>query len=364
VKLFQAASSAHFDFRKYTNKASYSPNEIDFELLQEITQSYKIELSQLEPINSGMIAIVFKGTIKGTIDNQKVVIKMRRKNIQSRLERGYDQLIWLYKCVRAVFKSNKIVKSLETIVELREFMLEQCDFKQEIYAMKTMKRELSEIEHMPKSENIIIPHVYNREDESQFIVMEYLEGVDGFSVPEKDKEEYAYLLYTNAMIMSCLINIFHTDLHPGNLIFMKDYKIGIIDFGMWINMPDNVRKITRIALCDFNSKNNVNGFDFLKHYFEPPLNKDILTEEMSEFICKQCDKFCLDLINGSMNNETITGFTNLIYDKYPQQIFLSKHGLNIILSTAMVNSTVSQLLSGDKEKIGKILIKVIKHLVS
>jgi hypothetical protein len=217
---------------------------------------------------------------------------------------------------------------------------------------------------MPKTENIIIPSVFNIGDESRFIVMEYLEGVDGFSVPEKDKEEYAYLLYTVSMTMMSLTNVTHTDMHPGNLIFMKDYTLGVIDFGMWIHVPDHIRKTTLINLSNFACNEKINGFEHLAYYFEPCLNKDILTEEQYDFIRQKCDAFCLDVMKGFVSRETITEFKNMICDYYPQEILLSKHGLNIIISIAMANSIVSELLNHEKDKIGKIQMEVFKHLVS
>jgi predicted unusual protein kinase regulating ubiquinone biosynthesis (AarF/ABC1/UbiB family) len=360
VKLFQAVSSKRFDFRKYTNKASFTKQEIDFELLQEIIQTYNIELTQLEPINSGMIAIVFKGTM----NDKQIIIKMRRNNVKARLERGYDQLIWLYDWISYWFEKNKIVKSLASIVKMRAFMLEQCDFKQEIYAMKTYKRELLEIEHMPKSENIIVPEVYNIGEESRFIVMEFLEGVDGFSVQEKDKEEYAYLLYTNALIMLCITSIYHTDLHPGNIIFMKDYKLGIIDFGMWITMPEDMRLSTLTNMGSLFYSGKMDGFKLLAPYFEPNLNKDILTDEQYKLLCEIFERLCIKMLTGNMKPEIVTEFQEAVYNIYPKQVYMSKIGLNVLLATAMVDSTIYQLVKGDSTKIGAIQAEVIKHLTS
>jgi predicted unusual protein kinase regulating ubiquinone biosynthesis (AarF/ABC1/UbiB family) len=86
IKLFQALSSNKYfslaiinQFKKCTNHSNYCKNDIDDELLSKILESYNVELCDKNPINSGMIALIYKGKTK---EGNYVILKIKRKNIE------------------------------------------------------------------------------------------------------------------------------------------------------------------------------------------------------------------------------------------------------------------------------------------
>ena len=79
-------------FRKCTNNSSFSPEDIDIILLDEIKRVYNIKLYSESPINTGMTALVYKGNMNGV----DVAIKIARDNIRPKLLKGFKEIKLFY----------------------------------------------------------------------------------------------------------------------------------------------------------------------------------------------------------------------------------------------------------------------------
>ena len=223
--------------RLQTNKVYFSDDEIDHEKLRDIVSRYNITLDSLTHINSGMVAIVFSGVNR---DNQRVVIKTKRKNIYNRIKTSYDQVACIYNTLSYIAKPfrklNDILMNLKSFIESKDYILSQCDFATEIDALKTTRACVSQFDY------IVIPQVYNEDADADFIVMEYLEGKPAFElIDQSDKIKYGEYMCRYVWISIYLTDYLHMDMHPGNVICMKDNKIGLIDFGMNIKVTPTLR---------------------------------------------------------------------------------------------------------------------------
>ena len=139
IKLFQSLSanksvSPHMLtlFRKNTNSSEYYQDDIDYKLIDQIREKYDIVIENLVPINSGMIAIVFKGN---TREGKELVIKIKRKDIAARLERGYKQFVFWYQVAKVItypIQANDFLESIASFIESKDYIMTQCDFNNEI----------------------------------------------------------------------------------------------------------------------------------------------------------------------------------------------------------------------------------------
>ena len=103
VKIFQAfALNNHFiddvtnnKLLQFTDNAPWTFNDYNLTQLNEISNKYNIviKFGYEIPINSGMISLVFKGYRNDDI-NHPVIIKMKRKNIEIKLNEAIDNLIF------------------------------------------------------------------------------------------------------------------------------------------------------------------------------------------------------------------------------------------------------------------------------
>ena len=215
---------------KFTDNAPWNYDDIDELLLTEICEEYNITDCTF-PINSGMISLVYKGRYVDS--NKPVIVKMKRKNIDNKLQDAIDNLYYLLD----FFSYLPIIKKYNirhTLHECMETIYNQTDFLQEIDNTYQIKENCKKIKYVK------IPEI-NKEATIKYpntIIMEYIEGIPIHMVSNEDYETYAKLIMKFGFTTTLLHGTTHADLHAGNILFIKDendkvpYKIGVIDFGI------------------------------------------------------------------------------------------------------------------------------------
>ena len=381
IKLFQSLSanksvSPHMLalFRKNTNSSEYYQSDIDHKLIVRIREKYDIIIENLVPINSGMIAIVFKGHTK---EGKELVIKIKRKDIAARLERGYRQFVFWYRVAKVItypLQANDFLESIASFIESKDYIMTQCDFNNEIEVMRTTKEEVgdfSENNTISDLDKIIIPDVYNLEGDDDFIIMDYLSGSTCFVVDENQKQQFVRLLLKFALCSNYLFRYMHTDLHPGNLICMNDngtLKLGIIDFGMSLNIGDSNIKLALSRVSDILLNSNDKQKDFIfyvKDLLNPAPDISLYTSEQRIRLNIIIENLFTDLLKGRLTELTIRKYKSKIDTIVPG---LSKNHFDvdvvkILLAFTMINSTILTL-TGDTEFIYETQKKIIMEIYS
>jgi predicted unusual protein kinase regulating ubiquinone biosynthesis (AarF/ABC1/UbiB family) len=327
VKVFQAISSdtrltgsVRDTCRQQTDNAMRSDSDIDYRLLLHVTTKYKIRLDDVKPVNSGMIAIVFKGTME---NGHKVAIKTKRIDIHDRLSRGHRDFVTFYNwmtCLTYPFKQYyDILYNLKSFVDTRDYILSQCSFADEMRTMNIVREDF-----IDKPE-FVIPNVLNfvtadnEFEDDDCIIMDWLEGVRCFDVPEQDKPKTGeqivrystYQLFNNTYI--------HADLHPGNMICMEGNKIGVIDHGMSILVTDTLRDtMTKAAMAGLNAdRHKTREIDMLSVFgsiFSPPLDLTRLDKPTYKKLNDIALQVCIDMYQGvyeeAKMNAALTAFVD------------------------------------------------------
>lgn len=190
------------------------------------------------PIASGMIAVVYYGEI----GDKQVVIKVKRKNIESRLREAINKmrlLVWVSTWLPFI----KIMNLYTVFKENEEDMYKQVDFTIEANNIKTMGQNFQYTTYVK------IPEVYlditNKNNE--VIVMERLYGKRLKELDNSVKNDYGRLVAQYSLKAALFDLIYHADLHSGNIFFMEEdgvKKLGIIDLGI-------VGHVTRDEQYDF-----------------------------------------------------------------------------------------------------------------
>lgn len=357
VKIFQALSAnKHVSdealqlFRKYTNKSDFYERDIDYKLITEACDKYNITLDGNRPINSGMIALVFKGFV----DGKPVVIKTFRKDIASRLRKGHREFVFFYhllKFILSPFGYGEAFESISSFVDTQDYIMTQCNFKDEIYAMMEFKRELDEFVELGTITNfdkIVVPSVYNKRDDSEYMIMDFVTGKSIFDLGEDEKQIAAEMLLTIGMAQMPLLNINHTDLHPGNMLYTNDNKLAIFDFGMHVKMTPQIKEsmfeFVRIESLSTTDKNYMNA---LKYWFSPVIDLSNYTRQQMNDANKVCEKYVDKIFTGHLDERGFNEFQKKIGDCMPGLLTKSRFDIEIIkiaLSNTMCNSTVYSLI--------------------
>jgi len=248
VKIFQAiALNNHFIDTEtnnillhFTNHAPWCFNDIDLMTLIEITNDYDLNLKYgyEVPLNAGMISLVFKAYKRSNGD--AVIIKMKRRNIETKLNDAIHNLLFLvdlisYFSFLEKFQISNIVKKNIDIIKA------QTDFISEVHNMIKIRNNCKNLKY------IKIPNVYEdiTEEYPDCIVMDYIEGITIDKVKEEDYENFAKQVLKFGFVTTLIHGFAHGDLHAGNILFIKDnnddtknkYKLGILDFGIMYEIP-------------------------------------------------------------------------------------------------------------------------------
>ena len=261
VKIFQSCAlnnnlidnNINHKLINFTNNAPWTEEEdVDLETLNNLEKEYDIRIeNDYKPINSGMISLVYKGT--DIITEDTVIIKIKRKNIEEKLDEGLEKLLFFLQIVDSIPFINTY--GLPEVVQKNISLIShQTNFHTEVENIQYFKKVCENLKY------IIIPEVYPKAT-SQYpniILMEYINGNTIYNVNRADYEIFAKRFMQFFFITMFMHGRVHGDLHVGNILFIEDkaekdekykHKLGILDFGIIYEISE-----TRNALFDIYSE--------------------------------------------------------------------------------------------------------------
>ena len=254
VKIFQAfatnrnivSTELNQFFSEFTDNVAYTSDEYDINELKEIEarsmecqpyQQLRI-VNEYTPIKSGLMSLIFKAYI-GEGDDTPVVIKYLRKNISKNFNSSMNNLVMFAKITK-YFPYLRTLNIENLILQNIVCLNDQVCFRKELANITTYYNRWKHYEfvRIPKPY-----HDYTEKINPDVVVMEYIDGMKITEINPNDYEQFGKVLAAfNANAAFCS-SIYHGDLHPGNILFIKEerprngevvtiYKIGILDFGI------------------------------------------------------------------------------------------------------------------------------------
>ena len=223
IKIFQACALNNNIFPdeinnkliKFTDNAPWTEADIDMDTLCRFETLNNMQIENKDvPLKSGMISLIYKARDE---NNQEVILKMKRKNIEAKLEEGIAQLLFFLKVVDWLpFINNYDLPSI--IQKNIDLIRHQTDFAQEV---KNIQKFTTMCE---KLKFVQIPKVWEAvtQDFPNVIMMEYMKGQSIYQVEKADYELYAKQFLKFAFITMFSTGTTHGDLHVGNILFLKD----------------------------------------------------------------------------------------------------------------------------------------------
>ena len=168
-------------------------------------------------------------------DGVRVVVKVQYPNVRKSI---YSDIKLLSIFGKQFFKGVNFEIYLD---EVRETLLEETDYLKE-------GRNIQKFRDLNFSEELIFPEYKESTSNEQVLTMTFLEGdhLDQMLKKEpnqKIRNSYGQIMWNffHANIYSTN-NTFHADVHPGNFLFCKGEKLGVIDFGCVKVFPDQFIK--------------------------------------------------------------------------------------------------------------------------
>lgn len=252
VKTFQAFAlnncliddSINNKLMKFTDTAPWTSSDIDPNTLFRLEDEHNLRFENgHEPINSGMISLVFLASNK--LSREKIIIKMKRQNIEEKLEIAIEKLLFFVYLMSFIPFVSKY-QIAEVIYKNISLIKHQINFEVEVQNMITMKNNCKNLKYVK------IPIVYPEITQkfSNVIMMEYIEGLTINKVLKEDYEDFAKQVVKFGVVTTAIHGFSHGDLHAGNILFIKDdsdlthkHKIGVLDFGITYETDKRFRDI-------------------------------------------------------------------------------------------------------------------------
>jgi predicted unusual protein kinase regulating ubiquinone biosynthesis (AarF/ABC1/UbiB family) len=200
------------------------------------------------PLASASIAQVHAATL---ISGEDVVIKIQKPNVKQLLETDFHFLQFATQMMEMINPKAWKTSIKDIVEEIRNGMLEECNFHQELRNIEEFQAFLDKMQ----IEHVVVPRVYHELSSEKVLVMERFYGVplsdiDGVRkiTPEP---EFALVQALDTWFMSLRkCQIYHADLHAGNVMMLNNGKIGFIDFGIVGRLSEQTWDgITSLAVC-------------------------------------------------------------------------------------------------------------------
>ncbi|BAZ66306.1 MAG: AarF/ABC1/UbiB kinase family protein [Pelatocladus maniniholoensis HA4357-MV3] len=238
-------------------------SEIEVLIRQQLKQPLEETFISINPIAvaAGSIAQTHQAILK---DGREVALKVQRPGIDITVARDIALIQGIADLVaRTEFGQSYEIKSIaEEFVKALEAEL---DFTLEASYTDDLRRNLSQSRWFDPTQ-IIVAQIYWDLTTQKLLVMEWLDGVPLLSAnltsqngksPTLERQEITTLLFRAFFQQLYIDGFFHADPHPGNIFYLKDGRIALIDCGMMGRLDPRTQQILTemlLAIVDLDAQ--------------------------------------------------------------------------------------------------------------
>ena len=164
-------------------------------------------------------------------DGSAVVLKVRRPGIRDTVEADLRLMARLAEIVEERAPDLRRYHAAEVVQQFSASLRRELDFAAEGRNAERIAANFA------GHDEVVVPRVYWEWTSERLNVQECLQGIAGTDLAAVDAAglDRAQLAATGADIVLKMVledGFFHADPHPGNIFYLPDGRIGVIDFGM------------------------------------------------------------------------------------------------------------------------------------
>jgi ubiquinone biosynthesis protein len=180
-----------------------------------------------EPLAAGSIAQVHRASLR---DGTAVVLKIRRPGIQETIESD----LRLIRRLAQRMEEREDLAPFRPLILVRQFarvLRGELDLAREARNSERLRANLA-----PDSD-LVVPRVFPEWTHRRLCVQEHLVGPSlgewaRTRAPGDVEGQRLATIGTTALLRMVFVDgVFHADPHPGNLLYLADGRVGLIDFG-------------------------------------------------------------------------------------------------------------------------------------
>ena len=198
-----------------------------------------------EPVAAASIAVVHAATLP---DGRRVAVKVLRNDIERTVATDIA-LLERFARFSAARGIDQMYNMVALIVGLRMQIAEELDLRNEARTMDVFRG----LYNGYGLAQLVVPHVHHELTSRRVLTMEFLDGapLDDLSRATQlgaDPAELVRELLKAWVLTGLRIGAFHADIHAGNLLLLRDGRLGMIDWGIVARMDEDSRRMFR-SLC-------------------------------------------------------------------------------------------------------------------
>ncbi len=238
VKLGQIASTRGDlyppEFTKELESLQDNVPPFDFNLMKDVVNIDIFKDFEEIPFKSASIGQVHKATLK---NGKKVVVKLKRPGILNIMKSDTNNVKKILDFIQSIGVDTGSSSNF-VLNDSIEYLLGEADYRQEVENAIKFRRSLKGIDW------IKVPYVYKKYCTDDMIVMEYVEADKITEIKNKriNRKKVCEALVNSYVIQTMDSGLFHGDPHPGNLAISKDGKLVFYDFGLLIELNDELKQ--------------------------------------------------------------------------------------------------------------------------
>lgn len=213
--------------------------EVEIVIRQQLRGSLEDTFASVDrqPVAAGSIAQTHHATL---IDGREVALKIQRPGIEVIVEQDISLIRNLAELVsRTNFGRYYDLKALAE--EFAGALRAELDFSREAEHTDQLRRNLANSRWFD-SDRLMVPAIYWDLTTQKLLVLEWLDGEPLLLAtftgerdngdPDAERAEIVKLLIRAFFQQIYIDGFFHADPHPGNLFYLKDGRVALLDCGM------------------------------------------------------------------------------------------------------------------------------------
>jgi predicted unusual protein kinase regulating ubiquinone biosynthesis (AarF/ABC1/UbiB family) len=193
-----------------------------------------------EPLAAASLGQVHRARWQG----REVAVKVLRPGVESLVRQDLVAARRLLDLVEPRFPRNPHVRGMRPVLdEFAERIAEELDMRQEAAYAGEIRANLA------RDRRVLVPAVMPELVRQRVLVTEYVDGRRIDALDDWAREGRVRPMETVRTVMELYIQmmlidgLFHADPHPGNLLVAPDGRVILVDFGMVVRVPVELRRL-------------------------------------------------------------------------------------------------------------------------
>jgi ubiquinone biosynthesis protein len=206
----------------------FSYAEVSRLIVEEFGQDVKDVFEEFasEPLASASIA---QAHLARTKTGQDVIVKVQRPQIRQMILKDLAIIDHLARLLARRVPESRRYDPVGLVEEFRKAILLELDFRREGRNADRVR------EHLRDMPGVVVPQVFWDYSAPRVLTIEYMVGQGWRDVLSRSMEERHHIaanLYQAFLKQVFEDGFFHADPHPGNLLFLADDRVALLDFGI------------------------------------------------------------------------------------------------------------------------------------